>query len=132
MTHELNSVGLTDTEKVNVRRYCWYPSVGDKLNINTSWPYFSKYGDLEYKIGSLSVSEIEVVRSMLATLTCLEQGPARAAQNLDTDKASVWTRNQSEVRDRVRLYEQQRGELVRFLGVAPGPGWNPGGVRFVV
>lgn len=58
---------------------------------------------------------------MLERLRLLEIGPENAADNLDTDKAAVWERNKREVFERIALYNQQRMELVGFLGVAPGP-----------
>ncbi|NHO34261.1 hypothetical protein [Acetobacter fallax] len=132
MTEGLSSIGLTDAEKVNLRRYCWYPVIGIKSNIQNSWPYFAKYGTFEYKLNNLSDAEIEILRSMLMTLACLELGPSHAAQNLDTDKASVWTHNKTEVSERISLFNQQRLELIRFLGVEPGPGWSSGTIRFVI
>ncbi|GBR06999.1 hypothetical protein [Acetobacter oeni] len=132
MTSGLRSINLTEVEKVNLRRYCWYPVKGDESNIQYSWPYFAKYGDFEYKINNLSNAEIEVARSMLNILSCLELGPSQAAQNIDTDKASVWTHNKTEVSERISLFYQQRLELVHFLGVKAGPEWNSGAIRFIV
>ncbi|NHN84480.1 hypothetical protein GOB93_07450 [Acetobacter musti] len=132
MTNGLLSISLSDAEKVNVRRYCWYPALGSDTSIRNTWPYFDKYGDFEYKLNNLSEPEIGVLRSMLGTLSCLEAGPSQAAQNIDTDKASVWTHNKTEVKERIHLFYQQRLELVRFLGVEPGPGYCPNTIRFVV
>ncbi|NHN88866.1 hypothetical protein [Acetobacter conturbans] len=112
---------LTEVEKVNIRRYCWYPAYGNS-NLANTWLYFSHYGILEYRLNNFAPEEITVVRTMLSTLTTLELGPSQAADNLDTDKAAVWTHNQNEVSDRIKLFRQQRMELVRFIGIPPGPG----------
>lgn len=122
---------LSEIEKVNIRRYCWYPARGNS-NISGSWLYFSHYGILEYRLENFSQEEISVMRSMLATLALLEQGPASSSDNLDTDKAAIWTHNKNEVSDRVNLFRQQRLEIVKFIGIEPGPGFNNFSVKLSV
>lgn len=122
---------LSEIEKVNIRRYCWYPARGNS-HISGSWLYFSHYGSLEYRLSNFSQEEIQVIRSMLSTLSLLEQGPASSADNLDTDKAAIWTHNKNEFSDRINLFKQQRLELVKFIGVDVGPGFNSLSVTFSV
>lgn len=132
MSGTSNSNALTDIERVNVRRYCWYPVFGGGDAGFSSWRFFDHYGQLEFRLTNLTMSEISVVRSMLSTLVALETGPSGAANQIDTDKAAIWTRNKDEVKDRVDLYNQQRLELVQFLGVPPGPGRPTFSVRLTV
>ncbi len=51
-------------------------------------------------MNNLSDAEAAIVRRYLGTLTALEFAVPRAADNLDTDQAAVWTRNRDELRDR--------------------------------
>jgi hypothetical protein len=62
----------------------------------------------------------------------LESSVPRAADNLDTDQAAVWTRNRDEMRDRARLFDDWRRRLCGFLGMLPGPDLADGGVSLVV
>ncbi|WP_207882015.1 hypothetical protein [Acetobacter sacchari] len=132
MSETSNSNTLTDIERVNVRRYCWYPAFGSENVGFSSWRFFDHYGQLEFRLTNLSMSEISVVRGMLSTLVILEAGPSDAANQIDTDKAAIWTRNKDEVKDRVDLYNQQRLELVQFLGIPPGPARSTFSVRLNV
>jgi hypothetical protein len=122
---------LTDLEKINIRRFCWYPVRGQDGSQST-WLYFSKYNQLEYRISNLSNYEIKIIREFLGKLIILESGPFEAAQNLDTDKVAVWTHNKNELFDRKYLYNQQRFELVNFLGISPGPGYYNTAIRLFV
>ncbi|MBV1838041.1 hypothetical protein [Acetobacter estunensis] len=122
---------LTAGEKVDIRRYCWYPLLGNGHGFGFFCDYSNRCS-IEYRMNTLSFEEINVVRRMLTTLMSLETGPAASASNLDTDKASVWTHNKDEVAQRIGLFNQQRFELVRFLGVRPGPAWQSTDIRLVV
>jgi hypothetical protein len=73
-----------------------------------------------------------VVRRYLVTLMVLERAVTDSGANLDTDRASVWTHNRDEVRDRVRLFDEWRRRLCGFLGVPPGPALGTGGTTLVV
>ena len=72
------------------------------------------------------------MRRYLGTLTVLEFAVPRAGDNLDTDQASVWTRNRDELRDRSRLFDDWRRRLCGFLGIPPGPALTDGGLTVVV
>ncbi|MGH3669091.1 MAG: hypothetical protein ACRDSH_00425 [Pseudonocardiaceae bacterium] len=87
---------------------------------------------LEFRINNLSSAEETVVRRYLAQLVTLEFAVPRAGYGLDTDQASVWTRNRTEPRDRAQLFDDWRRRLCGFLGVPPGPALSDGGIALVV
>ena len=126
MSDSTDQAPLASAELVACRRYCGYPAYGTSQTGFQSWRFFQAYGTLEYRLANLSSDEIAVVRTTyLANLPILESGVLGAAANLDTESASVWKHNQSEIRDRIALYRQWRLEFVAFLGVPPGPGLDP-------
>ncbi|HVZ09331.1 hypothetical protein [Rhodopila sp.] len=112
---------LADSEKVDVRRYCGFPAYGAAAEGLQSWRFFQIYGLLEFRINNLSDAELVVVRAYLTTLSGLEAGVTGAADNLDTTEAGVWTRNASEVKDRLALFDEWRRRLCGFIGVPAGP-----------
>ena len=112
---------LTDAELTDARRFCGYPAYGSGASGFQSWRFFTVYGTLEYRLANLSVSEIVVARGYLSQLVTLEQAVFGASGNLDTDQASVWQRNRSEVSDRDALLTSWRIRLCGFLGIPPGP-----------
>jgi hypothetical protein len=97
-----------------------------------SWRYFQVYGLLEFRLSNLSDSEIAIVRRYLGTLTTLEVAVPATSDSLDTDQASMWTRNKDEVADRLRLLDEWRRRLCGFLGVASGPALSGGAVALTV
>jgi hypothetical protein len=113
---------LTDHEKIDTRRHCGYPAYGGTPSGFSSWRFFQVYGLLEYRINNLADGEVCVVRTYLLTLAGLEAAIPRSSDNLDTNQAAVWTRNQNEPHDRERLFDQWRMRLCAFLGIPPGPG----------
>ena len=77
---------------------------------------------LDYRLQHLSTEEEGVVvATYLTPLALREQEIQGAAGNLDTEQAAVWTRNVSEVTDRIRLFNWLRRDLCNFLGFSPGP-----------
>jgi hypothetical protein len=112
---------FTDPEKTDIRRFCGYPAYGAAPSSLQTWRFYQAYGLLEFRINNLSDAESAVVRRYLGTLTVLEHAVPRAADNLDTDQATVWTRNRDELRDRIRLFDDWRKRLCGFLGVPAGP-----------
>ena len=116
MTH------LTDGEKIDTRRHCGYPAYGGTLGGFSSWRFYQAFGLLEYRIANLADGEVNVVRKYLVTLAGLEDAIPRAAGNLDTNQAAVWSRNENECRDREKLYDGWRTRLCAFLGIPPVPG----------
>ena len=112
---------LVDTELTDVRRFCGYPAQGSGASGFQSWRFFTVYGTLEYRLANLSTSEITVVRGYLTQLNTLELAVFGAGDNLDTDQASIWQRNRSEVYDRDALFTSWRIRLCGFLGIPLGP-----------
>ncbi len=96
-----------------------------------SWRYFQAYGQLEFRLNNISVSEVVVVRRYLGTLTTLEAAVPMASDNMDTDQASLWSRNKDELTDRLRLLDEWRRRLCGFLGITPGHGL-PGGTATLI
>jgi hypothetical protein len=97
-----------------------------------SWRFFQVYGMLEFRLTNLSLSEIGIMRRYLGTLNTLELAIPASSDNLDTDQASMWTRNKDEPSDRIRLFDEWRRRLCGFLGVAAGPGLSGGTAQLVV
>lgn len=125
-------MALTDAERTDVRRHCGYPALGQSTPGSAAWLYYSNSGLLEYRMSNLSTAELSVTRRYLATLTALELAVPRSSENLDTDQASVWTHNKSEVRDRLDLFDVWRRRLCEFLGIGPGPGLNSRSAQLVI
>jgi hypothetical protein len=123
---------LTDAEKVDIRRFCGYPAYGAAPTGLQSWRYFQVFGLLEFRIAHLSDSEMAIARRYLATLTTLETAVPGTSENLDTDQASMWTRNKDELADRIRLLDEWRRRLCGFLGIPVGPDLSGGTVALVV
>lgn len=127
---------LTPQQQADARRYMGYPMLGDTTPDDRSDVAYAqvtsgRYQTLAHRLNTLRVEEELIVASFLITLAGLESGIARAAENLDTDKAAVWQRNRSEVADRTRLYNQWRRQLCGLLGIAPGPSLGDGSARLV-
>lgn len=121
-------MSFTTAEKVDIRRFCGYPSFGAQYNPASGYRFATQYGILEYKLNNLLTEEEAVVRTTyLANLATLESAIASSGGNLDTDAAAVWTHNKNEVRDRTALFNQWRNELCAFLGITAGPGLSGGG-----
>lgn len=123
---------LTEPERTDVRRFCGYPPAGAGLLGALSATGSQDRGTLELRMTNLTVAEIAIVRRYLATLTILEVAIPRAAENLDTDQAAIWTHNKSEVRDRLHLLDEWRRRLCAFLGVPPGRGLRDTPVALVI
>jgi hypothetical protein len=123
---------LTDAEKVDVRRFCGHPAYGAAPAGMQSWRYFQAYGLLEFRMTNLSASEIAIVRRYLGTLTTLELAVPATSDNLDTDQASMWSRNKDELGERLRLLDEWRRRLCGFFGVGAGPALSDGSARLTV
>jgi hypothetical protein len=123
---------LTDAEKVDIRRFCGYPAYGAAPSGVQSWRYFQVYGLLEFRLTNFSDPEIVIARRYLGNLTVLELAVPAASDNLDTDQASMWTRNKDELTDRIRLFDEWRRRLCGFLGVQAGPALSRGTASLIV
>ena len=121
-------MAFTTAEKVDIRRFCGYPTFGAQYTPASGYRFATQYGVLEYKINNLLPEEEAVVRTTyLANLNTLEPAIVASAANLDTDSAAVWAHNKNEVRDRTNLFNQWRSELCAFLGVPMGGGLGGSG-----
>lgn len=126
-------MAFTDAEKVDIRRYCGFQAYGGQSAQAFGQRFFTHYGALEFRMNNLLAEEEAVARGLLAQLAALGAAVPTAGGNLDTDAASVWTRNKNEVRDRMGLYRLWRLELCAFFGVPAGPGLEgSGGLELVV
>lgn len=125
-------MALTDTEKVNVRRYCGFAAYGAQPVQAFGHRFYTHYGTLEFRMNNLQTAEETVVRGYLTQLATLEAAVPGSGDNLDTDAAAVWTHNKNEVRDRMGLYRTWRLELCQFFGIPAGPGLPSGGIQVVV
>jgi hypothetical protein len=123
---------LTDSERVDTRRFCGYPAYGGAPTGMQSWRYFQVYGLLEFRLTNLSDPEIVIVRRYLGNLIALELAVPAASDNLDTDQASMWTRNKDELTERLRLFDEWRRRLCGFLGVPVGPALPSGTASLIV
>jgi hypothetical protein len=123
---------LTDAEKVDIRRFCGYPAYGGAPAGMQSWRYFQTYGLLEFRLINLSTAEMVIARRYLGNLTTLELAVPATSDNLDTDQASIWTRNKDEVADRFRLFDEWRRRLCGFLGIPTGPALSSGTASLIV
>ena len=123
---------LTDAEKVDIRRFCGYPAYGAAPSGMQSWRYFQVYGLLEFRLTNISDTEMIVARRYLGNLIMLEFAVPAASDNLDTDQASMWTRNKDELANRLHLFDEWRRRLCGFLGVPTGPALSSGMASLIV
>jgi hypothetical protein len=103
---------LTETEKTDTRRFCFYPALAGQALLAAA--------PLEYRMNHLSSAEETVLRDYLATLRQLELAIPSAASNLDTAQVAVWTHNANELRERTALFDAWRRRLCVYLGVPSG------------
>lgn len=116
-------MSFTETEKVNIRRYCGYDAFGSSSNPFYGARFFRQYGQLEFRMNNLTPEEEDVVRNtFLLNLSSLEIAIPSASSNLDTKQAAVWTWNPNELRDRENLYNSWRIKLCDFFGIPAGNG----------
>ncbi|EFU5185833.1 hypothetical protein HT824_004447 [Salmonella enterica] len=121
-------MAFTTQERVDIRRFCWYPVYGGTPSSFQSYRFFQAYGTLEYRLSNLLPEEEGVIRTTyLANLTTLETAIPGTSANLDTDQAAVWTHNKRELADRDALFSNWRLKLCQFLGVPPGPAYSGSG-----
>lgn len=112
---------FAEADRVDIRRYAGYPPYGTGVVVFPEPWVFRYYLAMETRLNNLVSAEAAVVQSYLVQLRQLEVAVPAAAENLDTDRAAVWTHNQHEVRDRMALYRGWRLELCNVLGIPPGP-----------
>lgn len=126
-------MAFTDTEKVDIRRYCGFPLFGGQPVQAFGHRFYQHYGTLEFRLNNMLPEEETVVRTTyLANLATLETAIVSTSANLDTAKAAVWEHNKNEQRDREALFDSWRRRLCEFLGIPPGPGLQKSGITIVV
>lgn len=125
-------MAFSEPEKTDIRRFCGYPAYGSAASSFENWRFFQAYGLLEFRMNNLASAEEAVVRRHLGTLLVLEHAIPRSSDNLDTDQASVWTRNRDELRDRTKLLDDWRHRLCGFFGIPPGPALHDGSKTLIV
>ena len=114
-------MAFSASERTDIRRHCGYPAYGVGASGFNGWRFFQAFGLLEYRIQNLAAAEEAVVRGYLTQLASLEADIPAAGARLDTEQASVWTRNPHETGDRAALFDDWRRRLCGFLGVPAGP-----------
>jgi hypothetical protein len=115
-----------NAEKVDIRRFCGYPTYGAGMTGFQSWRFFTEYGLLEYRMNNFAPEEVQNCRYILTQLYALEAAVWGSGANLDTDQAAVWKHNRDEVAHRAGLYRRVRLSLCTIVGVPPGPQMNLG------
>ena len=125
-------MAFSASERTDIRRHCGYPAYGVGASGFQGWRFFQAYGLLEYRVQNLAAAEEAVARGYLVQLTSLEADIPATAARLDTEQASVWTRNPQETRDRAALFDDWRRRLCGFLGIPAGPALGERGIVMVV
>lgn len=81
------------------------------------------------RLQNLSVEEeSRITGYFLKNLYLREQEIQNATENLDTDKAAIWTHNKGEMGERIAAFTSLRVALCHFLGFPPGSGLRTGNV----
>lgn len=130
-------MALTDAQLADTRRFLGYPLSGTTFAVtNDQDTVYMQFGmvtmSLHQRLTSLSAAEEGVLTATyLANLNTLETALVGSSSNLDTDQAAVWKHNKNEVTDRSRLFDDWRRRLCAFIGIAPGPGLNTGGIQLL-
>lgn len=120
-------MALTDQQKADVRRFAGFPLLADSVADDTrdfayGWVSPGVWQTLHHRLANLRPEEeTTLIDVYLAKLATLESEIVAASENLDTDVASVWSRNKTEVQDRAALFDMWRRRMCAFIGIAPGP-----------
>lgn len=128
---------LTDQQKLDVRRYAGYPltantPVDNYRDFAYGWVSPGVWQTLFERLNNLSdVEQSTLINVYLTNLATIEQSIADAYDNLDTEKAAVWTHNASEVQDKAKLFDGWRRRMCDFIGIPPGPSLGRGGGQIV-
>lgn len=128
-------MALTAQQTADVRRFAGYPALGtdtpadDSRDFAYGWVSPGVWQTLFHRLANLTPENETTLTSIyLTNLYALETAIVGAAANLDTAQAAVWTRNPTEVSDRMKLFDDWRRRMCNFLGIAPGPSLGRGGV----
>ena len=125
---------LTDSQKVDVRRWMGYPAHGAPGGV-VPFVFMHTSGvtqELDARLITLTAAEeVVLTDTYLANLTLLETAILTAQENFDTEIAGPWTANRREVSQRTSLFNQWRRDMCGFLGFEPGPSLGAGGLTLV-
>jgi hypothetical protein len=114
----ITGIGLFSGAQVAaIRMYCGYGSYA-------AYGYIlggAGMATLDEQLLLVTLSEQANIITILTLLPGLDTGISAAVQNLDTDAASVWKHNKTEVAERRALFNYYRRRLCELLNVPPGP-----------
>jgi hypothetical protein len=134
LSETVTPFAFTDQQKVDIRRYCGYPFLGDGV-IVFPFPWIMReYLALETRMANITPTEAAVVVTYLESLAILEAAIPAASSTQGTQSAAVWTRNPNEIRERKMTYDLWRRELCGMMDVPPGPNLSRGsrGMSWIV
>lgn len=109
-----------------------YPIKGDEATQAFGYRFLTTYGTMEYKMLHMTPEEEVTFIHHLESCEQLEEAVYAAGANLDTNKAAVWERNPTEIRERRNLYRMRCKDLCDTLGIPPGPGLRGGSNREII
>lgn len=127
-------MALTAQQMADTRRFMGYPLLADQTADDSrdfayGWVLPGVSQTLFHRLNNLRPEEESVlIATYLTALYSLETAITGAGDNLDTDVAAVWTRNRSEVSDRMSLFDAWRRRMCDFVGIPPGPSLGRGGM----
>jgi hypothetical protein len=114
------STTLTPAEILDVRRFLGYPFEGAVyLQVVAIQGGSQSLDDI---LAALTTDQATVIRSYLTQLRILEVAIPNAGALLQVAKAAVFTRNPTEVEERISLYQGWRRQLSYIIGVPLGNG----------
>lgn len=109
---------FTESEKVEIRKFCGYPLKGNSNTTVFGWRFMVWWGALEFRLNNLSIEEEGEIKNLyLPQLRLMQSDLYASYDDLDTNKAAVWDRNPKEISDKRKLYLLARKDLCEFLGV---------------
>jgi hypothetical protein len=126
---------LTDQQNADVRRFAGYPMLADTIADDSrdfAYGFVSPgiWTTLNHRLNNMRPEEESIlVNTYLTNLYTLEAAIPASGADLDTNVAAVWTRNPTEVEDRMALFDKWRRRMCWFLGIPPGPSLGPGGMK---
>ena len=120
-------------DKVDIRRFCWYPAYGAGASGFQGWRFFQADGLMEYRLNNMSPAEVSVVQATYLTpLRQLETDIPAVRSNLTADAAGPYTHNKNEAGDRMALFDAWRKRLCQFMGLPPGPYCQSGSGAIII
>src|SRR5581483_5137936 len=131
-------MALTAQQMSDCRRWAGYPLLGDTVADDSrdfAYGFVSPgvWQTLQHRLPNLRPEEeATLVNVYIANLTLLESDIPAGRANLDTDVAAVWEHNAKELDDRMRLFDNWRRRMCKFIGVAPGPALGDGGASVAI